>query len=141
MSVGYFNDVSIVFEFFFGVVNGDIVIFDLIMYFQVIGDSLFGIFSNLGIVNWQMWVVFEIEIGCGFDFIKIVVFYWVWGFSLCSDFVIGFDIVVVFNLVNVVGMEVFYEMQLVFFVFGVLQGCGSMVCVQVVFMLMGGSMI
>lgn len=76
MSVGYFNDVSIVFEFLFSVVNGDIVIFDLIMYFCVVGDSLFGIFSNFGIVNWQMWVVFEIEIGCGFDLIKIVVFYW-----------------------------------------------------------------
>lgn len=38
-------------------------------------------------------------------------------------------------------MELFYEIDLVFLVFGVLQGCGSMVCVQVVFELMGGSII
>jgi hypothetical protein len=139
MSAGYPNDASIVFEPLSGIVNGDTVTFDLTMHSRVTGDSLPGTFSNPGIANRQMRVVFEIETGCGFDPTKTVAFYRARGFSPCSDPAIGSDIVVASNPVNVAGTEAPYETQPVSSVSGALQGCGSTVRVQAAFTLMGGS--
>ncbi len=139
MSAGYPNDASIVFEPLSSAVNGDTVTFDLTTHSRVVGDSLPGTFSNPGIANRQMRVVFEIETGCGFDPTKTVAFYRARGFSPCSDPAIGSDILVASNPVNVVGTEPPYETDPVSSVSGALQGCGSTVRVQAAFELMGGS--
>jgi len=138
MSAGYPNDASIVFEPLSSAVNGDTVTFDLTTHSRVMGDSLPGTFSNPGIANRQMRVVFEIETGCGFDPTKTVAFYRARGFSPCSDPAIGSDILVASNPVNVEGTEAPYETQPVSSVDGALQGCGGTIRVHAAFELMGG---
>jgi hypothetical protein len=139
MQAGYPNNANIVFEPLSGLVNGDTVTFDLTAHSQVVGDSLPGTFSNSGIANRQMRLVFEIETGCGFDPSKTVAFYRARGFSPCSEPAIGSDIVVASNPINVVGTAAPYETLPTVTVDGPLQGCGSTARVSVAFAPMGAS--
>ncbi len=139
MRAGYPNDASITFEALPAAMVEDTVTFDLTQHTRLMGDSLPGTFSNPGLANRQMRLIFEIETGCGFDPSQSIALYRATGLSPCGDPAIGSATTVASNPIFVAGTEAPYELIPEVSIANSLQGCGSTAQVTVQFILAGGS--
>lgn len=139
MRAGYPNDASITFESLPTTATEDTVVFDLTQHSRLMGDSLPGTFTNPGLANRQMRLIFEIETGCGFDPSQSIALYRATGLSPCGDPAIGSATQVASNPIFVEGTAAPYELTPAVHIANSLQGCGSTAEVDVEFVLDGGS--